>query len=46
MDADAGILGVPSHRDSHVFRYVTPPRSLLNTARRLGCRLRFCDSVY
>ena len=27
-------------------RYVTPPRSLLNAARLLGCRLRFCDSVY
>ena len=42
----SGILGVPSHHDAYVFRYVTPPRSLLNTARLLGCRLRFCDSVY
>lgn len=31
---------------AYCFRYVTPPRSLLNAARLLGCRLRFCDSVY
>ena len=38
----AGVL-VVAWLNAVTLGYIQPPRSVLNAARRLGCRLRFCD---